>query len=202
MLQNSFTDLEHLQLVAGRISEAGIDITSTYNDWLKVTFSCASLGEAAREYYHIICSQYPNYRREECDMKFNNCLKTKSSTDSIALLIQMAKDNGIDVSLPRGRRPMSEEQRKAEHTNVMKEVKDYLRKNRSWRHNTLTGKVEYSENGGGWKEVDDRFIDTILTRLREQGVPVKDNVLRSLVNSEDFAPDFAPHLEWLKSLPT
>ena len=198
---NSFTDLEHLQLVAGRISEAGIDITSTYNDWLKVTFSCASLGEAARESYHIICSQYPNYRREECDTKFNNCLKTKSSTDSIALLIQMAKDQGIDVSLPRGRRPMSEEQRKAEHANVMNEVKDYLRKNRSWRHNTLTGKVEYQENGGVWKEVDDRFIDTILTRLREQGLPVKDNVLRSLVNSEDFAPDFAPHLEWLKSLP-
>lgn len=201
MLQNSFTDLEHLQLVAGRIAESGIDITSTYNDWLKVTFSCASLGEAAREYYHIICSQYPNYRREECDTKFNNCLKTKSSTDSIALLIQMAKDNGIDVSLPRGRRPMSEEKRKAEHASVMNEVKDYLRKNRSWRHNTLTGKVEYQENGGGWKEVDDRFIDTILTRLREQGLPVKDNVLRSLVNSEDFAPDFAPHLEWLKSLP-
>lgn len=201
MLQNSFTDLEHLQLVAGRIAESGIDITSTYNDWLKVTFSCASLGEAARESYHIICSQYPNYRREECDMKFNNCLKTKSNTDSVALLIQMAKDQGIDVSLPRGRRPMSEEQRKAEHASVLNEVKDYLRKNRSWRHNTLTGKVEYQENGGGWKEVDDRFIDTILTRLREQGLPVKDNVLRSLVNSEDFAPDFAPHLEWLKSLP-
>ena len=66
IINNYLKDLEHLQLVAGRIAESGTDITSTYNDWLKVTFSCASLGEAAREPYHIICSQYPNYRREEC----------------------------------------------------------------------------------------------------------------------------------------
>ena len=198
---NYLKDLEHLQLVAGRIAESGIDITSDYDDWLKVTFACASLGEAARESYHTICSFFPKYTREECDEKFNNCVRTGRGNMTIATFMQIAKDHGIDVSLPRGRRPVSEEQRKAEHASVMNEVKDYLRKNRKWRHNTLTGKVEYSENGGGWKEVDDRFIDTILTRLREQGLPVKDNVLRSLVNSEDFAPDFAPHLEWLKSLP-
>ena len=199
---NSYSDLEHLQLLAGRIAESGTDITSTYQDWLEVTFACSSLGEAAREPYHTICSQYPNYRREECDAKFNNCLQTGRGSITIATLIKKAKDHGIDVSLPRGRRPLSEEKRKAEHTNVMNQVKDYLRENRTWRHNTLTGKVEFQENGGQWKEVDDRFIDTILTRLREQGLPVKDNVLRSLVNSIDFAPDFAPHIEWLKSLPT
>ena len=198
---NSFTDLEHLQLVAGRISEAGVDITNIYNDWLKVTFSCASLGEAARESYQTICSFYPKYRREECDEKFSNCIRSGRGNITIATIMQIAKDHGVDVSLPRGRRPLSEEKRKEEHASVMNELKNYLRKNRSWRNNTLTGKVEYQENGASWREVDDRFIDTILTRLREQGLPVKDNVLRSLVNSEDFAPDYAPHLEWLKTLP-
>lgn len=198
---NSYSDLEHLQLVAGRIAESGIDITSDYKDWLEVTFACASLGEAAREPYHTICSQYPNYTRHECDAKFDNCLLTGRGNITIATLMLKAKENGIDVSLPRGRRPLSEEKRKEEHASVMNEVKDYLRNNRKWRHNTLTGKVEYNENGGCWKEVDDRFIDTLLTRLREKGLPVRDNVLRSLVNSIDFAPDYAPHLEWLKSLP-
>ena len=203
MFSNNYSkDLEHLQLVAGRIAGSGTDITSKFNDWMRITFACASLGEAARDSYHTICSFFPKYTRKECDEKFDNCLRTGRGDITIATFMQIAKDHGIDVSLPRGRRPMSEEQRKAEHASVLNEVKDYLRKNRSWRHNTLTGKVEYQENGGGWKEVDDRFIDTILTRLREQGLPVKDNVLRSLVNSEDFAPDYAPHLEWLKSLPT
>lgn len=203
MFSNNYSkDLEHLQLVAGRIAGSGTDITSKFNDWMRITFACASLGEAARDSYHTICSFFPKYTRKECDEKFDNCLRTGRGDITIATFMQIAKDHGIDVSLPRGRRPMSEEKRKAEHASVMNEVKDYLRKNRSWRHNTLTGKVEYQENGGGWKEVDDRFIDTILTRLREQGLPVKDNVLRSLVNSEDFAPDYAPHLEWLKSLPT
>ncbi len=201
MLQNSFTNLEHLELVACRIREAGIDITATYHDWLEITFACASLGEAARESYHTICSQYPNYRREECDAKFDNCLHTGRGSITIGTLMKKAQDNGIDISLPRGRRPMGAEQRKTEHVSVMNEVKNYLRENRKWRHNTLTGKVEYQEMGGCWNEVDDRFVDTMLTRLREQGLPVRDNVLRSLVNSEDFAPDFAPHLEWLKSLP-
>ena len=61
MKKNTFTDLEHLELVARRIAESGVDITSQYQDWVNVTFACASLGESARESYHTICRQYPRY---------------------------------------------------------------------------------------------------------------------------------------------
>ena len=55
---NSYSELEHLELVARRIAERGIDVTREYTDWITVTLACASVGEAAREAYHTICSQY------------------------------------------------------------------------------------------------------------------------------------------------
>jgi predicted P-loop ATPase len=199
-MKNAFTDLEHLELVASRITEGGVDITSDYQDWIRTTFACASLGEQARECYHTICRQYPGYSRQECDKKFDNCLKTGRGDIRIATLFQMAKEKGIDTSLPKGRRPKTQEQKAKEQKATVKAIREQLQTNRQWRYNVLSGKTEYSDGGSEWKEVDDRFIDTILTRLREAGLRVKDNELRSLVNSSDFAPDYAPHLEWLNSL--
>ena len=95
----SYSELEHLELVARRIAESGIDITCEYKDWITVTLACASVGEAAREAYHTICSQYAGYKREECDEKFDNCLSTGRGDVRLASLIQLAKDAGIDVTL-------------------------------------------------------------------------------------------------------
>lgn len=201
-MRNSFNDLEHLQLVARRIAEGGVDITREYKDWMEVTFACASLGEAARESYHTICSQYSGYKREECDKKFDNCLRTGRGDFSIGTVLQKARDAGVDTSLPRGRRKKSEGQKREEKRAVVVEVKEFLMDGRQWRYNTLSNKTEFTKDGVRWDEVDDRFIDTILTRLREAGLRVKDNEVRSLIHSSDFAPDYAPHLEWLNNLPT
>ena len=200
MNKKFYSDLEHLEFVARRIAESGFDITKEYSNWLKVTLGCASLGEAARESYHTICSLYPRYTREECDVKFDNCLRTGRGDVTLGTIIQMAKDAGIDVSLPKGRPPKSEEQKRAEQKTVITEIKEQLRVRYQWRYNTLTNKTEYCEDSTDWHEVNDRFIDTILTRLRDTGLRVKDNELRALVNSSDFAPDYAPHLEWINSL--
>lgn len=197
---NHFTDLEHLELVARRIADSGADITREYADWISVTFGCASLGEGARESYHLICSQYAGYKREECDKCFDNCMHTGRGDITLGTVLKLAQDAGIDTSLPRGRRPKSAKQSQEEKKAELTAIKEQLQTNRQWRHNVLSNKTEYSDGGSAWMEVDDRFIDTILTRLREAGLRVKDNELRSLVNSSDFAPDFAPHLEWLSGL--
>ena len=41
MMNNNYTDIEHLKLVAQRLAEAGRDITADYADWINVTFACA-----------------------------------------------------------------------------------------------------------------------------------------------------------------
>lgn len=198
---NHFTEQEKLELYAKQIHDFGIDITADYKDWIEIAYACVSQGEAGREPFHLISSNYSGYSHEECDKHFSNCLKTTRNCVSIGTLVKIAKDHGIDLKLPRGRRQKSQEQKSKEQKATVTAIREQLQEGRQWRHNVLTNKTEYLENDGEWHEVDDRFIDTILTRLRESGLCAKDNEVRSLVNSCDFAPDFAPHLEWLKSLP-
>ena len=112
MTQNQFTDLERLEVVAKRIRESQIDLTAQYSDWVNITLACASLGEDAREAYHTICSVYPRYDRQECDEKFDNCLKSGRGMVSLGTLMQSAKDAGIDIRMPSGRRSQNEKQRK------------------------------------------------------------------------------------------
>lgn len=199
---NHFTEQEKLEHYAQQIQESGIDITPDQkNEWTMIAYACASQGEAGRESFHRISSNYPGYSREECDRHFDFCLKTSKNCVSLGTLVKIAKDHGVDLKLPRGRRVKSGKQKEKERRAAILSVKKLLLKDRHWRYNVLSNKTEYSENDSAWSEVDDRFIDTILTRLRESGLRVKDNELRSLINSSDFAPDFAPHLEWLNSLP-
>lgn len=99
-MTNFNSDLKRLQLIANRIVDAKIDITSTYDNWFHVTAACASLGEQAREPYQLICSNYPGYTPQECDSKFDNCLRTGNGSITIATLLKMAQDAGVDTSMP------------------------------------------------------------------------------------------------------
>ena len=198
---NSYSDSEKLELYAQQIHDSGIDITPDQKVWTEIAYACASQGEAGREPFHLISSIFPGYSREDCDRHYSYCLKTSRNCLSIGTLVKIAGDHGIKLSLPRGRRSKTPGQRQEEHKALLAAVKERLCKGRLWRYNVLTCKTEYSEATDAWYEVDDRFVDTLLTRLREEGLRVKDNELRSLINSSDFSANYAPHLEWLDSLP-
>lgn len=200
MVQNPFTDLERLEVVAKRIRESQIDLTAQYSDWVNITLACASLGEGAREAYHTICSVYPKYDRQECDEKFDNCMKSGRGMVSLGTLMQAAKDAGVDIRMPSGRRPHRKEQREEEQKNLIMSIKEELTAQYLWRKNTLTDKVEYSTDGDSWAEVDDRLVNTIITRLREEGLRVSDNMLRSLIDSSDFSRDYNPVQDYLDGL--
>ena len=197
---NSYSELEHLELVARRIAESGIDITSQYKDWITVTLACASVGEAAREAYHTICSQYSGYQRKECDEKFDNCLQTGRGDVRLASLMQMAKDCGVDISLPRGRRQKSDHQRREDQQNRIRQMRDALTTQAQWRYNVWRQRPEVSEQGQPWRPVQDRDLDTYYCRLKEQGLKVTVLDVKSLIFSRDFCPDYDACREWLNSL--
>ena len=198
---HSFSDLEHLELVAQRIAENSIDITSSYQDWMNVTFACASLGESAREAYQTICSQYSGYSREECDAKFSNCLRTGRGSISLGTLIQIAQDHGIDTSLPKGRRPKSTEQKEEEQKNRVTAMGEQLKKYGNWRFNTLKSRPEWREGNGAWKPVNERDLRTFYCRLLEEGIRIKISDVEALIYSRDFSVDFDPVIDYLESLP-
>lgn len=198
---NAFSDLEHLVLVAGRINEAGIDITSEYEDWLKTTFACASVGEAAREPYHDICRLYPRYTRQECDQKFDNCLRTGRGDITLGTLMDLAKRNGIDVSLPKGRRPKTAKQKVEEEKNRFERMEEELKSFGEWRINKWKNRTEVKEiDNSDWREIDDQDYSTFIMRLKKGGLNVSKNDMIDMTESRDFSPLYDACLEYLDGL--
>lgn len=201
MKNSSFSDLEHLELLARRIAERGVDITSQYQDWIDVTFACATQGEAARDAYHQICRQYPGYSREECDRKFDNCLRTGRGDISIATIVKKASDAGVDTSLPRGRKPKSEEQKREERENRFQQMRLRLTEWYDFRFNVWRNRVELREHPEGtWRPIVDRDLSTLFTRLQDMGIRIKQSDIEAQLKSRDFSHDYDAVNEWLESL--
>lgn len=78
------------------ISSRGIDITSNYENWVKVGFALASLGESGRQFFHVCSSQNSKYNHEETDRKFDNLLKGNGSI-TIATFFKICKDYGVYI---------------------------------------------------------------------------------------------------------
>lgn len=73
-------------------------ILDDYKDYLNAALAIAhGLGEGGREEFHRLSSLSAKYSREECDEKFNNCLKTGNGEMTFGTLIHMAKEVGIDI---------------------------------------------------------------------------------------------------------
>lgn len=78
-----------------RIEQTGIDITDSYDEWVKVGFALASIGEAGREFYHICSRQNGKYEYSETDKKFSELLRTGKGSVGIASFFEVCKDYGI-----------------------------------------------------------------------------------------------------------
>ncbi len=88
-----------IDVIVGRIEEAGVDITGTYQAWLSVGFALADeLGEAGRPYYHRLSRFYAGYSSAETDKQYDHCLNAKGSGITIKSLYQLAKENGISLN--------------------------------------------------------------------------------------------------------
>lgn len=80
------------------IRSSQTDITSDYNDWLKVGFALAGeFGEAGRRYFHAISSINAAYDHAESDTKYTECLKSSTGRTDISTLFYIAKTQGVSI---------------------------------------------------------------------------------------------------------
>ena len=199
---NSYSDLEKLELYAQQINDSGIDITPDQkNEWTMIAYACASQGEAGREPYHLICSNYPNYSREDCDRHFSYCLKTRKNCVGLGSLVKIAKDHGLELKLPRGRRRKTPEQREEEQQNKFERMRDALKSFGQWRYNVWTKHTQVKEGEDvEWRDVTDLDDSTYITRLKLSGLNVSKNDMIDMASSRDFAPEYDACKEYLASL--
>ena len=198
---NNFTDQERLEHYARLIHDSGVDITSDYNDWVKIAFACASQDESGREPFHLISSNYANYSREECDEKYSNCLRTKKNRVTLGTLVMIAKDFGIELKLPLGRRPKTQEQKDEEQATSLETAERLLKGWAMWWHNTWNDRIELQEPDGERRPIRDRDVSTFYCRLKKSGVRISPKDVEHIIQSRDFAVEDNPFQNYLDSLP-
>jgi hypothetical protein len=72
-----------------------IDLTQSYEQWLKIGFSLADgLGESGRRYFHMVSSVNPTYSYHVCNAKYSECLRSVRGC-GIGYFFNRCKDFGV-----------------------------------------------------------------------------------------------------------
>ena len=95
--RNGFADDtdERVYQACKEIELRKIDMTDNYEDWIAIGFSLATLGEAGREYFHIVSRQSPKYKLRETEQKFSSFLRSCSNGYSIGTFFYYCQRFGV-----------------------------------------------------------------------------------------------------------
>ncbi|MGB3077366.1 MAG: AAA family ATPase, partial [Chitinophagales bacterium] len=91
------TELQWARIFTAALLEGNIDITTSYNDWLRIGFALASLGEEGRELFHQVSGLHPEYSFDEADAKYSNLIKSSKRKISLSTFIKYCKDAGVQL---------------------------------------------------------------------------------------------------------
>ena len=86
--------LDRAEWVAEQIVDQGKDLTQDYESWRDIGMALSVFGEAGRQIFHDVSQFHPEYRRSDCNAKFDNYIRTSRFT-SPAAFFKIAKDNGF-----------------------------------------------------------------------------------------------------------
>lgn len=90
----SKTDAEKVEKIISIINETGMDITQTYDDWVKIAAALNDgFGDSGLVYFHQISSHHPDYDPKETDKKYRNC--AKMNRIKLAAFFYVANSYGI-----------------------------------------------------------------------------------------------------------
>jgi len=87
------TESEKVEKLINEINKFSLDITSNYEDWIKIAGALNSeFGENGRGYFHNISKHHANYDAKKCDKKYDSCKKMNKT--SLGSLFKIASDYG------------------------------------------------------------------------------------------------------------
>jgi hypothetical protein len=203
---------DDIENVISQLESNRIDITSTYDDWIKICFALIDgLGSTARDYFHRVSSINPKYNHSDCDKQFDNCLNSQNSGITIKTFFGFAKDHGIICKgLPPARlkkvspdsqlktpNSITGEQYKSS-TNKFHLVRNYLTNHFDIRYNTVSTEFEYKEkNQEEYKAMNE---NNIFIKMSLDGLTFSLNNLMAFLKS-DLVPRYNPLTRYFESLP-
>ncbi|HNQ67815.1 MAG TPA: BT4734/BF3469 family protein [Bacteroidales bacterium] len=185
-----------------------LDITSNYEDWLKIGFAIeCEFGESGRSYYHEISKFNQDYTPETCNDQFDKCLKNNNSGISIKTLFHIAKQHGIII------RTLNKQISEVAITGTLEQghgnkakitsnkfiiTEEYLSKNFDLRYNVISNKFEYKKKlGSEWEEMNE---NNMFIKLQKDNINISLNHLIALLRS-DFVLKYHVFREYFDNLP-
>lgn len=215
----SMSEAEHVELVLSRIRENHIDITQDEKDWVNCLLAMSTtFGEAGRDYAQQL-SQFwvgkdKSYDPKDVDDKYDWCLKNGNGAITVATFMSIARDYGVDISMPPGRYPegaiplsipknaKKSGKEKEDEPSLPERVLNFLADVAEFRYNKISECIEVRNihEGTPWVRMDDRIRDTLITKLHWAGIKVRKANFDSYIQSADFAPDFNPVEDYFKTL--
>lgn len=73
---SNFGDEEKVAVLCREIAYRHIDLTTSYEEWVKIGAALSTLGESGRKWFHLCSEQNCGYKPSECDRKFDNLLRS------------------------------------------------------------------------------------------------------------------------------
>lgn len=166
----------------------------SYDDFLRIGFALASMGEEGREYFLIIGLDNPNYPEDTeaaLNKKFGGFLKDYRGDVTLGSFFHLAGKNGW-------KQPAEFKKRKKDWFELTKEILSY---DYNFRYNELTQKLIWKEKSKkDFEEFTDSDLNTIYVRLRtDEKIMIGYEDLKRILNS-DFVEKFHPIIDYLNDL--
>jgi RecA-family ATPase len=84
-------DFTKIQSCINQLIDKDIDITEHYEDWLKIGFALATLGEEGRDFFHEVSSLYHDYNYDQCNTQFDHCIEKHNGEITIGTFFYYCK---------------------------------------------------------------------------------------------------------------
>ena len=83
-------DRARIEDIVARIEHCHLDITSDYNNWVKIGFAIANaFGASGSGYFHRISQYHPRYDYDQTERLYASCLRTNNGSVSLGTLVYL-----------------------------------------------------------------------------------------------------------------
>lgn len=182
------------QQTADELVNRGIDLTTDYDNWVRIAFSLAELGEDGLPIFQKVSSLHPKYNPSECEKHFRNCLRTRNGSVTLGTFFQLATNAGVSITMKLGRRfgQKAKAEKEAEtprerNARIHKEKVDLVLSTGPYRYNTCMETLEKMMDGK-WEPVTDAVVSSICSSLREEGYSTTSKFIWETLQTEEYVP--------------
>jgi hypothetical protein len=206
------TDVEQ---AISQIENTQTDLTSNYDNWLKIGFAFAGqFGEAGREYFNRVSRFNVKYDSDNCNKQYDSCIKSSGEGVTIKTFFHIVKEAGftkqnvklnvkqnVNPSLPavNNSKPVKPTNEKPiNETSKIYIVEEYLKQQYDLRFNEINVEIECkNEDDDTFKPINENrvYID-----LRRNNISISQSDLAALLRAGRL-PVFNPIKDYFEGLP-